>query len=118
MALVEHQAARIYWDEEGSGEPILLIMGLGVTSHMWHRTRPVMAGRFWTLALDNRGVGRSDVPCGPYSTSLGVASNSLAIIWALNVASLVARVSAGLCCTLTFSVLATPLKIRLPPWAR
>lgn len=86
MALVENEGARIYWDEEGSGEPILLIMGLGVTSHMWHRTRPVLAGRFWTLALDNRGVGRSDVPCGPYPISL-MAADAAAVLDAAGVES-------------------------------
>jgi pimeloyl-ACP methyl ester carboxylesterase len=86
MALVENEGARIYWDEEGSGEPILLIMGLGVTSHMWHRTRPVLAGRFWTLALDNRGVGRSDVPCGSYPIPL-MAADAAAVLDAAGVES-------------------------------
>jgi 3-oxoadipate enol-lactonase len=86
MALVENEGARIYWDEEGSGEPILLIMGLGVTSHLWHRTRPVLAKRFWTLALDNRGVGRSDVPCGPYPISL-MAADAVAVLDAAGVES-------------------------------
>ena len=84
MALVENGGARIYWDEQGSGEPILLIMGLGVTSHMWHRTRPVLAGRFRTLALDNRGVGRSDVPCGPYPIPL-MAADAAAVLDAAGV---------------------------------
>jgi 3-oxoadipate enol-lactonase len=86
MALVENEEARIYWDEEGSGEPILLIMGLGVTSHMWHRTRPVLAERFWTLALDNRGVGRSDVPGGPYPIPL-MAADAAAVLDAAGVES-------------------------------
>lgn len=86
MALVENEGARIYWDEEGSGEPILLVMGLGVTSHMWHRTRPVLAERFWTLALDNRGVGRSDVPRGPYPIPL-MAADAAAVLDAAGVES-------------------------------
>jgi 3-oxoadipate enol-lactonase len=86
MALVENEGARIYWDEEGSGEPILLIMGLGVTSDMWHRTRPVLAERLWTLALDNRGVGRSDVPCGPYPIPL-MAADGAAVLDAAGVES-------------------------------
>ncbi len=70
MSFVENQGAKIYWDEEGSGEPLLLIMGLSYPSYMWHRTRPVLAKRFRTIALDNRGVGQSDVPPGPYSIAL------------------------------------------------
>lgn len=86
MALVENEGARIYWDEQGSGEPILLIMGLGVTSHLWHRTRPLLAERFWTIALDNRGVGLSDVPRGPYPIRL-MASDAAAVLEAAGVES-------------------------------
>ena len=66
MPFAENQGARIYWDEQGQGEPILLIMGLGWTSDLWHRSRPTLSSRYRTIALDNRGVGRSNVPPGPY----------------------------------------------------
>jgi len=64
MPMAENQGAKIYWDEQGRGEALLLIMGLAYTSHMWYRSRPVLAARYRTVALDNRGVGRSDVPPG------------------------------------------------------
>ena len=86
MAFVENQGARIYWDEHGQGDPILLIMGLGVTSHMWHRTRPLLAKQFRTLAFDNRGVGQSDVPPGSYSIPL-MASDAAAVLDAAQVES-------------------------------
>ena len=86
MAFVENQGARIYWDEHGQGEAILLIMGLGVTSQMWHRTRPLLAKQFRTLAFDNRGVGQSDVPPGPYSIPL-MASDAAAVLDAAKIES-------------------------------
>ncbi len=67
MAFLHNQGARIYWDEQGSGDPILLIMGLGYPSYLWHRTRPALKERYRTIALDNRGSGQSDAPAGPYS---------------------------------------------------
>ncbi|MGB2676329.1 MAG: alpha/beta fold hydrolase [Candidatus Acidiferrum sp.] len=79
MAFAENRGARIYWDEEGQGEPVLLIMGLGYTAHMWYRLRPRFAARYRTLAFDNRGVGRSDVPPGPYSIEL-MASDAAAVL--------------------------------------
>jgi 3-oxoadipate enol-lactonase len=79
MAFVENQGAKIYWDEQGQGEPVLLIMGLGYPSDMWHRTRPVLAARYRTIVLDNRGVGRSDMPPGPYPIEL-MASDALAVL--------------------------------------
>jgi len=86
MALVENQGARIYWDEQGQGASVLLIMGLGYTSHMWYRIRPVLAARYRTIALDNRGVGRSDVPAGPYSIAL-MASDAAAVLDAAEIES-------------------------------
>lgn len=86
MAFVENQGARIYWDEQGTGDPILLIMGLGVTSDLWHRTRPILAKHFRAVALDNRGVGRSDVPTGPYSIPL-MSSDAAAVLDAAEVQS-------------------------------
>lgn len=79
MALIQNRGATIYWDEQGKGEPILLIMGLGYSSVMWYRTRPILAERYRTLAFDNRGVGRSDVPTGPYPIAL-MASDAVAVL--------------------------------------
>jgi 3-oxoadipate enol-lactonase len=84
MSLIQNQGAKIYWDEQGHGAPILLIMGLGWPSYLWHRTRPVLASRFRTIALDNRGVGQSDVPPGPYSMAL-MASDAAAVLDAAGV---------------------------------
>ena len=84
MPYIENQGAKIYWDEQGQGTPVLLIMGLGYPSQMWHRTRPLLAERYRTIALDNRGVGRSDVPPGPYPIAL-MAADAAAVLDAAGV---------------------------------
>jgi pimeloyl-ACP methyl ester carboxylesterase len=86
MPLAENQGTKIYWDEQGRGEPLLLIMGLAYTSHMWYRSRPVLAARYRTVALDNRGVGRSDVPPGPYPIPL-MAADAAAVLDAAEIDS-------------------------------
>jgi|SRR5271157_4566916 len=86
MSFVENQGAKIYWDEQGSGEPLLLIMGLSYPSYMWHRSRPILAKRFRTIALDNRGVGQSDAPPGIYSIAL-MASDAAAVLHAAGIES-------------------------------
>jgi 3-oxoadipate enol-lactonase len=86
MPFLENQGARIYWDEQGQGEPVLLIMGLGWASALWHRTRPVLSVRYRTIAFDNRGVGRSDVPPGPYLIAT-MASDAAAVLHAAGVQS-------------------------------
>lgn len=79
MAFVLNQGAKIYWDEQGQGEPLLLIMGLGYPSDAWYRTRPVLAEKYRTIALDNRGVGRSETPPGPYPIPM-MASDAAAVL--------------------------------------
>jgi 3-oxoadipate enol-lactonase len=66
MPIVDSAGARIFWNESGSGNPILLIMGLGYAHQMWFRTLPVLESKYRTIFFDNRGVGASDVPPGPY----------------------------------------------------
>ncbi len=85
MPFTENQGAKIYWDEQGTGEPVLLIQGLGWTSHMWYRTRrALVAANYRTIAFDNRGTGQSDVPPGPYTLPL-MASDAAAVLDAAGV---------------------------------
>ncbi|MGA2855390.1 MAG: alpha/beta fold hydrolase [Candidatus Sulfotelmatobacter sp.] len=86
MPFANNQGTKIYWDEQGTGAPILLIMGLGYPSAMWHRTRPGLSASYRTIALDNRGAGESDVPPGPYSIAL-MASDAAAVLDAAGVPS-------------------------------
>src|SRR5579864_6552638 len=85
MAFVEYQGIKIYWDEQGQRAPILLVRGLGYPSSLWHRARPVLAQRYRTVAFDNRGVGLSDVPPGPYSIAT-MASDAAMVLEAAGVA--------------------------------
>ena len=66
MPVVDRGDARIWWEAEGEGEPLLLVMGLGYSSDMWYRLLPELTPRFRTIRFDNRGVGRTGVPAGPY----------------------------------------------------
>jgi pimeloyl-ACP methyl ester carboxylesterase len=61
-------------------------MGLSYPSYMWHRSRPVFAKSYRTIALDNRGVGQSDVPPGAYSIAL-MASDAAAVLDAAGIES-------------------------------
>jgi pimeloyl-ACP methyl ester carboxylesterase len=79
MPFAVNHGNRIYWEEHGEGEPILLIMGLGYTLDMWHRTAPLLSRHYRTILFDNRGVGRSDCPPGPYSIS-DMAADAEAVV--------------------------------------
>lgn len=79
MAIVENQGVKIYWEEHGQGEPLILIMGLASTIDMWHRTRPLLAEHYRIILIENRGVGRSDVPPPPYTIAT-MASDVAAVM--------------------------------------
>jgi pimeloyl-ACP methyl ester carboxylesterase len=57
----------IYYEEYGTGEPLVLIMGFTVSSVGWHWNLADFAKHFRVIAFDNRGVGQSDKPNVPYS---------------------------------------------------
>jgi len=86
MPFAINQGVRIYWEEAGTGPPLLLIMGLGYSHEMWHRTTPLVSKHFRTILVDNRGVGRSDVPPGPYPIAT-MAADAAAVLDAAGVES-------------------------------
>jgi 3-oxoadipate enol-lactonase len=74
----------IYWDSTGAGAPVLLVMGLGMNATGWWRTVPVLSESLRVLAFDNRGVGRSSRPPGPYSVAQ-MADDAVAVLDAAEV---------------------------------
>lgn len=66
MPYVLNEGAEIYWEAHGRGTPVLLIMGLSFTLEMWSRLLPSFARGYRVVLFDNRGMGRSSVPRGPY----------------------------------------------------
>ena len=60
--------AGIAWYDEGSGPPVLLIMGLAYPAAAWFRQVPVLAQHHRVLTLDNRGAGETGLVDGaPYT---------------------------------------------------
>ena len=59
-------ASKLYVEEHGEGDPLLLVEGLGQSLWAWREQVPVFAERFRTIAFDTRGTGRSQVPAEPY----------------------------------------------------
>jgi pimeloyl-ACP methyl ester carboxylesterase len=57
----------VYYEEHGNGDPLLLIMGLAADSTAWMFQVPDFARHYRTIVFDNRGVGRSSKPPGPYT---------------------------------------------------
>ncbi len=79
MPYAHNSGVKVYWEGRGKGDPLLLIMGLGYTLDMWYRTAPILSQSYRTITFDNRGVGRSDVPPGPYSIA-AMAADAAAVM--------------------------------------
>ena len=60
---------RIAWERHGSGEPLLLIHGLGYARWGWEPVVEPLEQSFDVILFDNRGIGESDAPPGPYTVA-------------------------------------------------
>lgn len=72
---------RIAYHEFGkhSGEPVLLVQGLGADHTGWLMQRFPFGGSHRCIAPDNRGVGHSDKPLGPYDLEV-MAKDLVAVL--------------------------------------
>lgn len=111
----------LFYEERGSGEPLLLIMGITAPGSVWEKHAAYWEQHFRCILVDNRGVGFSDKPKGPYTTAQ-MADDYVGLLDALDIQKArVAGVSMG-------STIAQQLALRHPqkvkslvlmcPWAR
>jgi pimeloyl-ACP methyl ester carboxylesterase len=121
MPKISANGINIYYETRGKGEPLLLIMGITAPGSVWEKHVAAWEKDFQCILPDNRGVGQSDKPMGPYSTGM-MADDCAALLDELGIAQVkVVGVSMG-------STIAQQLAIRHPqkvksmvlmcPWAR
>ena len=67
MPVVDVNGARLWYDEAGSGETVLLLHGGLGDSGLWEPVVPFLAERFRTIRTDLRFFGRSTGPAMPWS---------------------------------------------------
>jgi 3-oxoadipate enol-lactonase len=65
--IADSAGVRIAYELRGEGEPIVLVHGLAYDRAGWGPFPGRLAERFRVVLLDNRGVGESDAPDGPYA---------------------------------------------------
>ena len=100
---------RMYYEEQGQGEPLVLLHGATgaidpAVSSGWAKLRPALAGRYRTFALEHRGHGRTDNPAGRLSYAQ-IAADVAAFIAQLGLAPAhVAGVSDGAVIALTLGM--------------
>ncbi|MCU1596227.1 MAG: putative Alpha/beta hydrolase fold protein [Frankiales bacterium] len=59
MPFTTNAGVRLFWDEKGSGPPVLLVMGASYSSRMWYPVIDALAEHHRVLWFDNRGIGQS-----------------------------------------------------------
>ena len=73
MPVVDANGARLWYDEAGRGEAVLLLHGGLGDSGLWEPVVPLLAERFRVLRTDLRFFGRSAGPAAPWSWEEDVA---------------------------------------------
>ena len=59
MHYLDRGGVRLAWNDQGSGPPILLIMGHRYSARMWYPVFEGLGDRYRLISFDNRGTGQS-----------------------------------------------------------
>ncbi|WP_339842946.1 alpha/beta hydrolase [uncultured Halopseudomonas sp.] len=79
MAYLQLNGCNLHYTDQGEGDPVLLIHGLGSSGRDWEYQLPALLPQYRVLTLDMRGHGKSDKPSRGYSVK-GFAADCLAFI--------------------------------------
>ncbi len=66
MPKVKANGINIHYIEQGKGDVILFIPGLGGDVNLFYKQTPYFAENFRVIVMDNRGAGKTDKPEGDY----------------------------------------------------
>ena len=70
MPLIETNGIQMYYEERGSGVPVICIMGITAHGAVWEAHAAAWDQHFRCILGDNRGVGQTDKPEGPYTSAM------------------------------------------------
>jgi len=70
MPIATTKGIKINYKVEGQGHPLVMIMGLSSPRSGWSSQVSFFKKYFQVVTFDNRGVGKSEKPEGPYSTRM------------------------------------------------
>ncbi|GGG16747.1 alpha/beta fold hydrolase [Paenibacillus abyssi] len=84
MPIAQTNGINMHYEERGTGEPLILLMGLGADGSVWEEHVKAYEKHFRCILIDNRGSGRSDKPEGPYSTKM-MAEDTAGLMKALGI---------------------------------
>jgi pimeloyl-ACP methyl ester carboxylesterase len=77
--IADSHGVEIGYETRGDGDALVLVHGLAYDRHGWGRLPDLLAERFRVVLVDNRGVGESGAPEGPYAVSQ-MAADVIAVL--------------------------------------
>jgi 3-oxoadipate enol-lactonase len=86
MPKIRTNGIELFYEESGTGEPLLLIAGFACDHTNWRKLVPLLAPTSRLITFDNRGVGQSSSPETPYSIRL-LAGDTIALLDAIGLDS-------------------------------
>jgi pimeloyl-ACP methyl ester carboxylesterase len=84
---ISSDGVELYYEVTGAGEPLLMVAGLADDHLSWGPVTAPLAETHRVITFDNRGVGASSTPPGPYSIAQ-MAQDAYALIEQLGLAPL------------------------------
>ena len=73
LSIASSNGIDVYYEMVGSGDPVVLVGGLGTDSSFLRPIAKVLAEQFMVLSFDNRGAGQSAKPDLPYTVEMMAA---------------------------------------------
>lgn len=64
MPYFENCGAKLYYEEQGEGTPLLFLHGASLDMRQWSHQISYFASKYWVITLDARGHGKSSLPPG------------------------------------------------------
>jgi 3-oxoadipate enol-lactonase len=70
MSYVTTNGVKLFYEEQGEGEPLLLLNGIFMSTKSWAIISNVLAKKYRVILHDFRGQGLSDKPSGDYTFNM------------------------------------------------
>ena len=84
MPFAENSSVKLYYEEEGHGQAIILVNDLIEDHLFWNTVRKELSKNFRVIVFDQRGMGRSTIPKSSFKVE-DMAKDVLAIADALKI---------------------------------
>ncbi|MGD9893894.1 MAG: alpha/beta fold hydrolase [Dehalococcoidia bacterium] len=84
MPFVHANDVDLYYEDQGAGEPLLLLTGFATHLSIWRSLLATLTASFRVVTLDNRGMGRSAMS-EAVTTTRQMADDAVAVLDALGI---------------------------------